>query len=171
MIKAEIISHEGNPGPNWLDRCRSVVTPVNVTTVVLLIVAGALFVGLTQKEQPNTANQLPATSNSQQANQSGASSLQVQPLSKMTSTADGTPDVQSATGGNTSSTASPTPNNTAAPISAPQTPGLNNSKPGSTQPQGPINSRNLTNKLQSTVQSVHDSVNRTVTGITSGLGL
>jgi predicted transglutaminase-like cysteine proteinase len=172
MIKAEIISHEGNPGPNWLDRCRSVATPASVTTVALLIVGGALFVGLAIKDRPKTANQLTAAGASQQAPQSAATGLQVQPLSKVTTTSDsGSTTVQSATGGNTAPTAPATQGNTAAPISAAQTPALNNSNTSNNRNQTPIDGRNLTNKLQSTVQDVQKSVNRTLNGLTGGLGL
>jgi hypothetical protein len=171
MIKAEVISHEGNPGPNWLDRCRSVATPVNVTVVALLLIGGALFIGISKKEQANTANRLPATSNSQQSDRSGASSLQVQPLDQITTSSEGTPNVQSASGGTAPTTNSPASGNTAAPISAPQTPSFNNYRPRGTAPQTPLTEKDITNKVQSTLQGVQNNVNRTLTGITNGLGL
>lgn len=161
MIKAEVISHEGNPGPNWLDHCRSVITPANVTIVALLLIGGALFVGLTRKDEPSTATQLPATSSSQQDTQSSSNSLRVEPLSKMSAQTED----------NASSSAPTVQNNATSPSSAPRTPSLNNFQRGSVQPQAPLNKTDLTNTLQSTVQGVQDGVNRTVTGITKGLGL
>ncbi|HEY1064147.1 MAG TPA: hypothetical protein VGE30_02495 [Candidatus Saccharimonadales bacterium] len=180
MIKAEVISHEGNPGPNWLDRCRTAITPANITVLLLVIVSGAVFVGITQNDKTETANQLPANSNSnsEQPNLPAANSLQVQPLTEETTTNNGNPNIQSAAGG-TSPTAAPTAqNNSADALGAARTPALNSSNQNNKQPQSPVNWNQLNSQLQSTLQNTQNKVNKTVddvnkavNNLTGGLGL
>lgn len=177
MIKAEVISHEGNPGPNWLDRCRTAVTPTNITVLVLFIAAGAIFIGITRNDKAETANQQPAGNRSQQSDVPASRSLQVQPLSEKTTTTNGNTSVQSAAGGSDQATTPATDDKSADSLGATPTPALNSTgKPGSTQPQAPVNLNQINNQLQSSLQRTRDSVNQTVNkvnqtvdGVTSGL--
>lgn len=154
MIKAEAISHEGNPGPSWLDHCRTVATPINITVVLLLIVAGSLFIGLTRKERASTANQLPATSNSQPATPPASSSLQVQPLLEQTTTTNGNTTVQSAAGGNNSATPpGGVQDKTGDALGAAKTPALNSSNNSDKSNQAPVNRTKKGNDLQGRLQS------------------
>lgn len=45
MIKSEIITHEGSPGPNWLDHCRDVFTPQIIGLLILVALAAAIIIG------------------------------------------------------------------------------------------------------------------------------
>lgn len=120
MIKAEIISHEGNPGPNWLDRCRSAATPGRLTVfiAVLLIGASTAYALL----QSNDAEQ-PAATASQQNSYPDDSPLVVKPLQQQSvQTETDLPELQSASGGDTAPSAS---NEAASGLSAPITPSLN----------------------------------------------
>lgn len=120
MIKAEIISHEGNPGPNWLNRCRSAATPGRLTVfiAVLLIGASTSYAFL----QSNGAEQ-PAATASQQNSYPDDSPLVVKPLQQQSvQTETNLPELQSASGGDTAP-ASNTEANSG--LSAPITPSLN----------------------------------------------
>lgn len=166
MIKAEAISHEGTPGPNWLDRCRTVITPTNITVILLLVIGAALFVGLENK-QSQTANQQPKTTPTIQTSASPLVPLAVQPLSTESSTdASGNANIQSAAGGLSSSAAAQSTN--ANDLGATPTPSLNNAKsPTNAKSQASqqssqtlLNAQTLTNTVQSTVQSVNRATNQ-----------
>lgn len=42
MIKAEVITHEGTPIPNWVDRCRMLLEPTKSAPLLLLLLVAAL---------------------------------------------------------------------------------------------------------------------------------
>lgn len=172
MIKAEAISHEGNPGPNWLDHCRTIATPTNIAVVLLLIVAGGLFIGLTRKERTSTANQLPATSNSQPATSPASSSLQVQPLLERTTTTNGSTTIQSAAGGSNSvAPIGGVQDKTGDALGAAKTPALNSSSNSNKSNQAPINRTkegdDLQGRLQSTLEDTADGLVGTLNHFTN----
>ena len=168
MIKAEVISHEGNPGPNWLDHCRTAATPVNITVVLLLLVIGGLFIGITQKDSAETANQQSTSSTGQASVQPANTSLEVQPLQQETTTSNGNTSVQSATGGEKPVSNSTAQDASSDALGAVKTPALNNSNTPHQNKQSPSNSqplRNLQGQLQSTVQSTTHTVNSDLSGL------
>lgn len=92
MIKAEVITHEGNPGPNWLDHCRTAITPGRFITMLAVIIIAALALSILhyRAAEPRPIIQ---TNTQSHPNQSGL--LQVQPLKQETSSnAEGLPTVQ-----------------------------------------------------------------------------
>ncbi len=172
MIKAEIISHEGNPGPNWLDRCRTVATPVNVTAVLLLIVIGGLFIGILHKDRTTAANQQSTSPTGQASVQPENTSLQVESLQQKTTTNNGNTSVQSAAGGNAPVANTNADTKSSDVLGATKTPALNNSNTSSSQyRQGSNNLKKTVDNLQSTVQNTTQQVNNALNGLTSGLGL
>lgn len=180
MIKAEAIIHEGTPGPNWLDRCRTVTTPTNITYVLLFVVGIALFAGLVHKQQTQSASQQPKTTPTIEQSTAPLVNLEVQPLST-SSTADssGNADIQSAEGG--LSTTSTAQSSNANSLGAAQTPSLNNAhsasaagnKPTTQSSQNLLNAKSLTNTVQSTIQSLSPSsdITQSTQDALHGLGL
>ncbi len=154
MIKAEIISHEGNPGPNWLDHCRTLVTPATATVAVLVVAAGSIgFVSLERHRSATTAQRLPASSQSQPVNYTSGTGLQVTPLQTVSQPASSqAAQVQNA-GGGTAKTVTTDPNNNAATTLGP-----------SVTPSPSSSAQTL---LPSATGAIHSSVN----GLTNGLGL
>lgn len=171
MIKAEVITHEGIPGPNWLDQCRTYITPARTTMVVLAIAVGVLFASIAQDDTPTVGN-LPATSTSQQSQPLPGAGLTVQPLRDPSATAPATNtgNVQAPTG---SSSADPAKAPANTPLGPTSTPSLNNAKtPGSASqspqatPENLLNGKVLTDTVQSTVNDVNN-----LTKPLGGLGL
>lgn len=122
MIKAEIIEHEGNPGPNWLDRCRTAVTPGKVSGMVLiaLLIGGGAFV----LARSDSSEQSTTTTNQTTPSSTDSSGLQVAPLAQPTVQAEaGLPTLQPANGGNTDT--DNTQDDAASSLEAPVTPNLN----------------------------------------------
>jgi cytoskeletal protein RodZ len=92
MIKAEVITHEGNPGPNWLDHCRTSITPGRFIATLVIAVIAALALGLFQYRS-SQSHQVIQTNTQSHPNQSGI--LQVRPLEQETSpNTEGLPTVQ-----------------------------------------------------------------------------
>lgn len=172
MIKAEVISHEGNPGPNWLDRCRTIITPEKITVVMVciaLVAIGAIVLRSTNNDKT------PVTSASQQASPAN-SSLKVQPLQS-----EGTPDsaaaIQPAPGGTSSNQAQA---ETTTPLgTAPAAPLGGGNSAGSPAQQAPVTNQQSTfdqtklksNLLTNTVQSTLQNVQKTRQTLTDRLGL
>ena len=120
MIKAEIISHEGTPGPNWLDRCRSAATPARLSVfVAVLLVGGVSFYTLTDTNDTNP----PAAAN-QQNTYPEESTLQVQPLEEQSvQNESNLPAIQSADGGDTPAPSTQSTDSNG--LGAPATPSFN----------------------------------------------
>lgn len=171
MIKAEVISHEGNPGPNWLDHCRTIATPINITVVLLLVIVGSLFIGITRHNATSSANQQSTPGPGQASVQPQATSLLVQPLQAETSTSNGSTTVQSATGGQGPVTNPNTQDASGSALGAAKTPALNSSNNGRKAQQTPVNNRaqqslqQLQGQLQSTVQTTTRGVNDALSGL------
>lgn len=156
MIKAEIISHEGNPGPNWLDRCRNLTTPGNISTVIIVVAAIGITVAVLNSRS-NIATER-ATQSAQSTPAAPAKPLTVAPANATTyQNISGNATVQSAAGGAENPVA-PSSNATQG-IPTVQTP-LNNTAttPDASQPsynqQNGLRGRNLTNKVQSVVPAM-----------------
>ena len=151
MIKAEVISHEGNAGPNWLDHCRNLINPVNAALFVIFAAALVTVIGISVKDESVvTTNKQPASKDSQQFNIAPAQSLQVAPLSKTTTPAEqqSTSNLQSA--GAPASTSSPT-----------QAPAASSSSLGSSptaQPQATPTNTKINGLLQSTRTDVKSGI-------------
>ena len=163
MIKAETIIHEGNPGPNWLDRCRSLATPGKATAGIIVVAVLAVLVGVTHQSD----DKIPTSSASQQP-QSAGKTLQVQPLlQSVPTTSTGEATVQQATGGTTEPTAVQDNTSISNQLGAKSTPSLNNTNTpaaatqNSTTSQSQLNGKTLTNTVQSTLQNLDDSLKRT----------
>lgn len=166
MIKAEIISHEGNPGPNWLDRCRSLISPASISTIVVLVAVAGIAFAVTNKQSDDAIERAANSGSSTPADVA-------QPLTVQSSTAqtyqaaDGGTTVQAATGG----AENPVNPNDQTASGRPDTNGqapLNNtattpdvSQQGNVT-QGTLRNRSLINNLQSSLPSLEralDSVN------------
>ena len=160
MIKSEIVTHEGNPGANWLDHCKSVVSPGKVT--LLLVVAATvtgLFVAYTHNQTPSsagTANTQATPKESQQTQLSPSNSLQVEPLDKTVTAPEqqSTPNLQSSSA---SSSTIPTP---AAVGPAPTS---------SLQSQSTTKSSPVRSTVNTTLQSVNQTVQDTRTNVNNTL--
>ena len=155
MIKAEAISHEGNPGPNWLDRWRTVATPTNITVVLLLVIGIVLFAGLAHKQQVENANKQPKTTPTVQPSAAPVKSLEVQPLSQATTTtASGNANIQNAAGGlSSTNTSGSTQGSEVNSLGASTTSG-SRANPAASSSQKLLNAKTLTNTVQSTIKSV-----------------
>lgn len=166
MIKAEVISHEGNPGPNWLDQCRTTITPGRTTAFVLALATATLlaFVLNGRSTPPVTVNQQPSPS---------TGNLTVEPVRDPTATA-GTTTLNLQSPGNPSQLS-----DDANALGAGKTPSLNNAKtPAASTKQSPTpsagqsqwNGKALTNTVQTTVQDVNQVVKDTPKQVTEALG-
>lgn len=173
MIKAETINHEGNPGPNWLDHCRTVFTPWTAT-LLLVIIAAAVTVIDVQKHKSSNASSVP-TSQSKQPAYSPVDGLTVKPVTPAPDADNTTDQVQAAAGVTTAPVS--LPDSSANALGAAPTPALNstskNGNPSASKSvtQNQLNASSLTNTVQSTVNSAQSVVNNTLKGLTKGLGL
>lgn len=179
MIKAEVIIHEGNPGPNWLDRCRAVITPGSMSVVVVVLAVAVLALTVVRHQDDTARNEANSKTLSHQEVTPSAS-LKVTPLQDSGSadqTMTGT--VQSATGG--ASKTAPTQDTGSGDTGAPSTPTLNTTPANSSQGQGvKVNGNGssdssgnssslLNNTAQNLVKGTQDTVNNVVNGLTAGL--
>lgn len=161
MIKAEIISHEGTPAPNWLDQCRSAATPGRISILIVFIAASAIIFGVLQKDATPTTE-------TKASQQSQSSSLQVQPLNQApVTTENGMANVQPTAESTLEATPTKQTNTPPAGLGAESTPALNNATRPSdvTAPrpsgQGQLNGRGLTQTVQTTIQTLNQTVERT----------
>jgi hypothetical protein len=152
MIKAETITHESMPAPNWLDHCRTIASAGRLITVMVLIAVGAL-VGILQRTPTDTLSNLPATSKTQQADSSLLAPLNVEPAQSVANAnSDGSASVQ--TTSNTATTAPATNTSLGAP-----TTNLNSGSTGGAAQATAINQTQLNGKqLTNTVQSLLPSL-------------
>lgn len=177
MIKAEVITHEGNPGPNWLDRCRNLVSPGKMTALVISLTVIITIVAVQAHRNSGQANQTTVTSTSKQV-VSPATGLQVVPLADKSTTAeDKAASLQSANGGSASSSGV-APTNSANALGPTTTPSLNTSKNASqatsstpaTNSQLP-SSGSLTQNVQSGMQSTKNNATKSLADVKTSLGL
>jgi len=154
MIKAEVITHEGNPGPNWLDHCKPLVTPWTISVVVVAIALLFVFTATKHQRDVGQANQLPS---SQQSTANALNPLQVQPLGNAQAVQPtGDTNVQALPGASASALPSTASANA---LGARATPGLNNAKnPNASQNNGngtadptQLSAKKLTQNVQSMV--------------------
>jgi len=161
MIKAEVITHEGNNRPTWFERCKSILTP---TTLSVFVAVLAITVVLGATLLPKDAEQGSVTT---PAVVSESDSLKVTPLeSSDANEADSVAPLQPVTAA-TPGTSSAQPNGTSNPStgSTPQTPSFNAiDRPvdgitaNPTYEQSQLGGSNLTNTLQSTINGIKDLV-------------
>lgn len=164
MIKAETIIHEGNPGPNWLDRCKAVFTPQVLSVLVILLAAVALVLLYRAR------NQSAPVANTAQTSRLDS---HAQPLKV------GSYTTAAETSGSTDSSGSLQPANNsgdaALPGTAPATQASTSSAATATaSPVGPAPASS-SNKLQSvvsnTLQQTSQTVQSVVGGLTGGLSI
>ena len=168
MIKAETITHEAPPAPNWLDHCRSLATPGR-SLFVLAILATVAFAGILNRNSTDTVGNLPATSQSQQSDKESLNSLTVQPVQTIAAptTDTGSAAIQAAGGTPKAEVKA----NTTNPLGAPSTPSFNSTTTPSTTTQLPGSqgllkgTKPLTDAVQSTVHSLAPDLQ----GMTRGL--
>lgn len=160
MIKAEVIIHEGTPGANWLDHCRTLVTPGRLTLIavsaIALITTAAMMHKSPGASQPITTSTQPVSSG-----------LSVQPLSSATPAAQSAAATIQAANGGAANTGSQQ-DNSAASLGAASAPagGNGNNKVDQTK----LNGANLTNNVQTTVRDAHTDVNKSFNALTHKLG-
>lgn len=172
MIKSEIITHEGNPGPNWLDHCRTLISPAKLGVFAILLTGAITATLLTQQNSAQPA----ATTN--QTTYPEATSLSVEPLETQTYTDEaGITSVQAADGGSASDAATTDAPTTAMPQGSVATPSTNgaatstsNMTPGLTQATPPSQQQLSKSKLRETVQTTVESTRGTLKQL-NGLGL
>ena len=165
MMKAEIITHEGNPGPNWLDHCKNMITPGKVG---LTVTFGAIIISIVAFQHrptstPTTASSQPATNQAQQVELSPSKSLQVAPLESQSTQA---PAQQPST--NLQSTTT----NSGSQI-PPTSPSQQSTAPSASVPTSQTSSNKVPSVTQ-TLQGVQQSVQATRANLKStlqGLGL
>lgn len=165
MIKSEVINHEGNPGPNWLDHCRTVFTPWTATLLLIIIAAAVTVIDVTKKDTATTANTTPTNGATSQlpSYDDSAESLKVTPV------APSADDAASSALQSVPTTTQPTTSaaSTLGPAPVTQT----GTSPSSALTQNQLNARSLTDTVQSTVNNAQSVVNTTLKGVTKGLGL
>jgi|GEM_PF-5180903 len=161
MIKADAIPHEGSEGPNWVLRCRSVLSSGRVLTITLLVLAALVSWRYIHNHSQAVAHQSKTDSTAPSkgqldVRQPGASVLQADPTSTVQSNTTATsPSNNRATSSDNSvkqtlpPAQSTIPNNGAAIGSPIQQAG--NAVSGVVQP--------LTQTVDNTTQSVTKTVN------------
>lgn len=176
MIKAEVITHEGNPGPNWLDRCRTLATPGKVTILIVVVAVAALILLIGSDRHVGQANQVPATS-TQQATPAPGTALQVTPVTDTSTTTENKAASLQSPGSVTASNTGLAPTDSASKLGPTTTPSLNTSQNASQAIRSaPLTSQlpngaAITQTVQSNLQSAQNNAANAAAEAKSKLGL
>lgn len=171
MIKAEVITHEGIPAPNWLDHCRTMISPAKITA--LLLAVAALIGVLVFMHHGGTVK----VGTSQQANKAPIANLRVAPVQEQTTSDSTNVDTLQAaaasapTTGSAPVTDTPSDNSgtgaaTAAPVGPASTTSSQTYQKSATS-FDQFSGKHLTDTVQSTVKSLNDATKK----LTNPLGL
>jgi hypothetical protein len=176
MIKAEAITHEGNPGPNWLDHCKNMITPGTVALVVIVasVLVGSLAIKNHRANNSTaTANTQPAVHESQQAPLTPSQSLQVEPLNTtpVATSSPSTTQQSTATGQSSSSTPSTSPSSSSSSKSSASSSSTSSKSQGKGSSHASVNSavnqtlQGVQQTLQQTVQETQNNLQNTLRGL------
>lgn len=158
MIKAEVITHEGVPAPNWLDHCRTMITPGTITSLVVIVAAAAVVSGILHHHSAPTTPT--SSSTTQQANTTPLRGLEVEPAANQ---------INTDSSGDTLLQPAPTPatDNTDSQLGAPVTPSLGGGSASNTYQQSATTQNQFSGQrllsVPSSLQKSLNAIKKTVT--------